>query len=317
MTPLSLSIQSSITTMRHNTGIVIPVYLPPEIDTARGKWLLRDTVASYVQCVDDPVVICLSVDGEEFGADTATQLAKDFGVAVCVSQTNRGKLQSASLGTQHLLGNQDLRYFAVVDQDGDHFANELLNLVRVGEHIETQTGTDRVLVLGQRRSPHRSMGFYRGELEELADRVLLDALGYHAAVRGCPLRLEYANLMGEFPDFHSGYKLFSRPTASDVFLSKPQKAGVSDRCYYYHACEAVMTVEAILHKAYLGAAFRSATNEQPVSTFGLYDHTPGPASGWLCRLHLSNSGWQIISRACSYARWCPRAGPGLRKSGDS
>ena len=33
-----------------------------------------------------------------------------------------------------------------------------------------------------------------------------------------------------------------------------------------------MTVEAMLHNAYLGTVFRSATNEQPISTFGLYDN---------------------------------------------
>jgi len=267
------SIQNAINTLNHATGIVIPVYFPREIDTSRGEQLLRDTVASYVHIVVDPSVICLSVDGEDFGAERAIQLAADFGVTARVSPVNRGKLRSASLGIKYLLENQDLRYFAIVDQDGDHFANELLNLVRAGEHITAHTGTDRVLVLGQRRSRHRPMGFYRGELEELADRILLDALRYHAAICGTPLRLEYANTIAEFPDFHSGYKLFSRSTAVDVFLSEPHTAGVSDRCYYHHACEAVMTVEAILHDAYLATVQRSTTNEQPVSTFDLYGNS--------------------------------------------
>ena len=35
-----------------------------------------------------------------------------------------------------------------------------------------------------------------------------------------------------------GYKLFTRATAADVFLSEPRLAGVPEDCYYRHACEA-------------------------------------------------------------------------------
>ena len=269
----SQSVQSSIDILSHSTGVVIPVYFPQEIDTLRGEQLLRDTVASYTHHVTDPAAICLSVDGADFGADVAAQLAREFGVRNEVSPVNRGKLHSAAVGVQSLLANPTLRYFTVVDQDGDHFANELLNMVRAAESIRSQMSSDRVLVLGQRRSRHHPMGFYRGELEELADRILLDALSYHAAVSGTPLRLEYANTIAEFPDFHSGYKLFDRTTAALVFASKPQQMGMSDRCYYHHACEAVMTVEALLHEAYLATVQRTTTNEQPVSTFSLYGNS--------------------------------------------
>jgi hypothetical protein len=148
-------------------------------------------------------------------------------------------------------------------------------LVRAALHIALETGQSaasaRVMVLGRRISRHRPMGFLRGELEELADRVLLDALAYRAAATARPLSLEYATTLDEFPDFHSGYKLFSRQTAQDVFLSKPQLAGVSDDCYFRHAVEAVMTVEALEHGAYLGVVNRTTLNEQPISTFGLLD----------------------------------------------
>jgi len=269
----SQPIQNSIEILYHNTGVVIPVYFPQEIDTSCGEQLLYNTVASYAHHVADPAAICLSVDGADFGAGIAAQLAGEFGVRNEVSPVNRGKLHSAEMGIRSLLGNQMLRYLTVVDQDGDHFANELLNMIHAAESIRSNLGSERVLVLGQRRSRHHPMGFYRGELEELADRILLDALGYHAAVSGTPLRLEYANSIAEFPDFHSGYKLFDRTTATLVFTSKPQRAGVSDRCYYHHACEAVMTVEALLHQAYLATVQRSTTNEQAVSTFNLYGNS--------------------------------------------
>jgi hypothetical protein len=114
------------------------------------------------------------------------------------------------------------------------------------------------------------MGFLRGELEELADRVLLDALHYRAFAKGKPLRMEFANMLDEYPDFHSGYKLFSADVAKNVFMSEKKTMGLSEECYSRHACEAVMTVEALENGAILGLVNRSTVNEQPVSTFGLY-----------------------------------------------
>ena len=65
--------------------------------------------------------------------------------------------------------------YAIVDQDGDHFAYELPNLVRAALHITSHNHRERVIVLGRRISRHRPMGLLRGELEEYADRILLDA----------------------------------------------------------------------------------------------------------------------------------------------
>jgi hypothetical protein len=257
--------------LRHGTGVVIPVYLPEGIDAARGAELLRETVQAYCAQVEDPATICLSVDGHPFGAAHASRLAEEFGTSIYVAPANRGKLQAAAHGVRVLLERQDTAYVAIVDQDGDHFANELPNLIRVARHVAAHTGNDRCLVLGRRVSRHRPMGFLRGELEELADRILLDALLYRSAIDGQPLRLEYVYALDEFPDFHSGYKLFSRSIAGQVFLGEPQMAGVSEACYYRHACEAVMVVEALEHGAYLGVVNRSTLNEQPISTFGLFN----------------------------------------------
>jgi hypothetical protein len=255
--------------MRNQTGVVIPVYLPDKIDTQHGQALLRETAASYCAQLDDPSAVCLSVDGEPFGAQAAHEIAQELGTQIHIAPQNRGKLAAARCGVQRLLQSLRFQYLVIVDQDGDHFAHELLNLVQVALHLATYIGTDRALVLGRRISRHRPMGFLRGELEEFADRVLLDALAYRAAVTSHPLRLEYVTTLDEFPDFHSGYKLFSRHTAEDVFLTKPQLVGVSEDCYYRHACEAVMTVEALEHGATLGVVNRSTLNEQPISTFGL------------------------------------------------
>lgn len=255
--------------MQNQTGVVIPVYLPDRIDTQHAQALLRETAASYCAQLGDPSAVCLSVDGAPYGAQAAQKIAHELGTQICVASRNRGKLAAARNGVQRLIQDPRFQYLAIVDQDGDHFAHELLNLVQVALHIIAHTGDNRTLVVGRRISRHRPMGFLRGELEEFADRVLLDALAYRAAITAHPLRLEYVTTLDEFPDFHSGYKLFSRHTAEDVFLAEPQLAGVSEDCYYRHACEAVMTVEALEHGGYLGVVNRSTLNEQPITTFGL------------------------------------------------
>ncbi len=277
--------EQALRLMQGETGIVIPVYFPEGVDTGSGAALLRDTVAMCCEQVSDPAAICLSVDGEPFGGDVAGGLAGEFGVSLCVGPVNRGKLQAVTGGMRYLLDRKPLSYLAVVDQDGDHFANELLNLIRAAHHISSHLGMDQILILGRRISRHRPMGFMRGEIEELCDRVLLDALMYNAVVAQQPLRLECAVALEEFPDFHSGYKLFSHATAAAVFLRQPQQMGVSDTCYYRHACEAVMVVEALERGAYLGVVNRTTFNEQPISTFGLLNRVQLAADKivWPCK----------------------------------
>lgn len=278
------SFHETLARLRNNTGVVIPVYLPHGA-ASYDATLLEETVAAYCAQVADPAVICLGVDGVECGADVAQQLSTEYGVSVCTVPDNRGKLWGAIHGARMLLDNDTLDYIAVVDQDGDHFANELLNFVRAADHIRAQTGDAGVMVLGRRISLHRPMGFLRGELEALANRVLLDALHYHAALTSVPLRLEYATLLDEAPDFQSGYKLFSRATAQAVFTAEPRQMDVSDAAYYRHACETVMAIEALESGAHLGVVNRSTFNEQPVTHFGKLNQAQATADMiiWGCK----------------------------------
>lgn len=275
----------SLDHLKHATGIVIPVYLPDNPNRTQSAVLIRDTVIACREQISDPSMICLSVDGADKGADVAEQLAREYGVTAVVAPINRGKLQGVREGVCRLLARPNPNYIAVLDDDNDHFANELLNFVRAAEHILEQTGDNRLMILGRRISRHRPMGMLRGELEDLADRLLLQALTYHAAVVGEPLKLEYATLLDSAPDFHSGYKLFSRQTAADVFLPPPQTVGLNEITTYRHAVEAVMTVEAVVSGARLGVVNRSTYNRQPVSKFGLIDRAQLTADMiiWPCK----------------------------------
>ena len=264
-------VRNALADLAHATGVVIPVYFAPAHDRALGRALLEETLAAFCRELASPDAICLSVDGRTAGADIAADLAAAHKVQFIAGEENRGKLAPILNGVGLLLQNPSLKYLAIVDQDGDHFANELLNLIRAARHVERAVPTDSVMVLGRRISRHRPMGYLRGELEELADRMLLDALAHHAAARGQPLDLRFAATLDEFPDFHSGYKLFSRAAAEKTLAAPPSLEGMPEACAYRHAVEAVISVEALLAGATLAVVNRSTIDEQPLSAFGLLD----------------------------------------------
>ena len=269
MTPTPYA--SALQTLQRQTAVVIPACFPLDAGPAFARCLLLDTARAFCREVTDAAGVCLSVDGPGPAQQAAQAAREELGVQVVQAPENGGKLSALRLGMRRMLDGERYRYLVAADQDGDHFANELVTFVRAAQHVEHTEGTDRVMVLGRRISRHRPLGLLRGELEELADRILLDALHYDAALTGRPLRLQYASTLDEFPDFHSGYKLFTARTARDVFLPEPRAAGGGDQGCQRHAVEAVLTVEAIKAGAWLAAVNRSTLDEQPVSTFGLIE----------------------------------------------
>jgi hypothetical protein len=281
----SVPVQEAMRVMQTATGVVIPVHLPEDTDTDVGQGLVRDTVEGFLRQCGREDSVCLTADGAGVGTDLVRELSREHAVSTVYSESSHGKLHAVRLAMAVLLKKPELRYIVVADQDGDHFPNELLNFVRGMLHVEAVRSTDRAMVLGRRISRHRPMGFARGELEELADRVTLDALAYRAAATGRPLSLEFVTPLDEFPDFHSGYKLFTRATAEAVFAGEPRLAGVSEDAYFRHACEAVMSVEAVESGAVLATLNRSTADEQPVSTFGLLNRLQLVADKmiWPCR----------------------------------
>jgi hypothetical protein len=268
-----LYVQRAIEIVEHATGVTIPAYFRPETDPVYAAALLRATVHMFTRLVAEPKAICLSVDGAGLSLEVARTVASEFGAQLVHAEPNRGKLSSVRNGMMRLLQNPDLRYLAVADCDGDHFANELLNFVRCAEAVTAQMQTERVLVLGGRLSVHRALGFLRAEQEELANRMLLDALQFDAVRTDRPLSLQYATLANDPPDFHSGYKLFSRETAKEVFLPEPDLAGCDESACYRHACEAVMVVEALQQGALLATINRRTFDEQPISSFARLDRS--------------------------------------------
>lgn len=279
----------AIADLEEATAVVIPVYFGPNSDPDYAHSILASTVMMFVREVNDPQSICLSVDGPEAGIEIASGVASLFGVQMVTSDRNRGKYGALLHGMQALLADERYRWFAAIDQDGDHFGNELLNFVRAGQHVVESDGLNpyesRIIVMGNRTSPHRSLGFLRAEQEQLCNHILLDALTYAATINGQPLRLAYLTTTNPLPDFHSGFKFFSRATAQAVFAQEPPLMGMSEAAAYRHACEAVMTVESYLSGATLVAINRRSFDEQPISLFASYNRASLAADMilWPCK----------------------------------
>ena len=269
------AISDAINALETLTGVVIPVYFGGESDPERARAILSSTVEMFVREVDNPNNICLSADGVEAGVPIVTEVANEYGVQLVVGERNRGKFGALLNGMQALFAHEHLQWFAAVDQDGDHFGNDLLNFVRAALHVVETGGTTldqaKIMVLGNRASRHRPLGFLRAEQEHLCNLVLLDALTYAAARSDTPLHLEYLTTTDSIPDFHSGYKLFSRTTAQAIFAQEPPLLGQSEAAAFRHACEAVMTVESYLNGATLAAVNRRTFDEQPISVFASYN----------------------------------------------
>lgn len=269
----STTLSRTVDLLEHATGVVIPTYFSDDTDPDFAEALLSSTVRLLVREVANPQQICLSADGPGLAAQVAERVASHYQTRWLASEKNGGKLASLRRGMRELLEKSKVHYLAAVDHDGDHFANELLNFVRAAEHVTKSMGNNRVIVLGNRISLHRGLGFLRAEQEMLADQILLDALHYDAAIHNRPLALQFATTIDPVPDFHTGYKLFSRPTAEAIFLSEPNLAGCSEIVYFRHAIEAVMTVEALQSGALLATVNRRTFDEQPISTFARMDRS--------------------------------------------
>ncbi len=282
-------IQAALHALETATGVVIPVYLGRNSDADKSLAILDSTVQMFVREINDPQTLCLAVDGPEAGVAIATEVANHYGVQLVIGERNQGKFGALLHGMQTLFADERLIWFAAIDQDGDHFGNDLLNFMRAAQHIVKIDGIksddSRIMVLGNRASRHRPLGFLRAEQEELCNHLLMDALTYAATISGQPLHLEYLTTTESLPDFHSGYKFFSRATAHAVFGQEPPLMQLSESAAYRHACEAVMTVEAYLSGATLAAVSRHTYDEQPISLFATYNRASLAADMilWPCK----------------------------------
>jgi len=258
--------------VREITGMVVPVRFTGKTPICLAENLLAltlDNLQKYLR----PENVCLVVDGDERSLKVATKVRDEFSKSGAGAfqllhlEENRGKHYAVTEGILRLVGNESIHHFVVRDCDADHFISDLPNLVRSACHISAQERTDRVLVIGRRIDRHRPLGFGRGQMEELCNRVLLDAMNYRLAKESRILNTQYYAPYGDVPDFKSGYKLYSRGVAQLVFRRKPRLLCLSAKDYWRHGAEPIPIVEAVLAGAVIGEMNRTTFDVQPTTTF--------------------------------------------------
>ncbi len=220
-----------------------------------------------------PENVCLVVDGDERSLKIARSVQKTLSkppsgsFEILYLDENRGKHYAVTEGIQRLMQRRALEYFVVRDCDADHFICDLPNLVRSAHHIAITEKTNRVLIIGRRIDRHRPLGFRRGQMEELCNRVMLDVMNYRLARQGQLLNTRYYSPYGDVPDFKSGYKVYSRATARLAFRRSPRLLCLSPKDFWRHGAEPIPIVEAVLAGAIIGEMNRTAFDVQPTTTF--------------------------------------------------
>jgi hypothetical protein len=256
------------------TGVVIPAYFsatPSDEMVSRLLWMTLGDTHHYVPLGNVWVV----VDGDPRTASLLEPLRQRLLAEQGATfhslplPENRGKLAALKEGVGALLAaSPDVQYIAVRDGDGDHMAADIPPLVRVADYLARAYAHTDLIVIGARRSRHRPMGWVRGELEALLDRVTLDALAYALAREGRALNLRHC-AEGAVPDLSSGYKVYGRRAAQRLFVDlQPQLETLSPADYWHYGPETVTVVEGVLAGTILAEVRRYTWDGQPTTSFG-------------------------------------------------
>ena len=260
--------------MRRSLGMLIPVWFPPTLSDDQVRDTLLDTLHDCEHFLPwEHVVLVVDGDARSYAVVQDLQAAcrQRHGQAfdVVYSVENGGKGAAVLRGTQWFLEKGGLEYLTTRDADGDHVLNDLVNLMRLALALRTDEDTDRVIVVGRRNHPHRALGWMRGEFETLLNRVLIDAVRFALAQRQQVLNTRYFSLSGDYPDLHSGYKVYSRRVC-ELMVERPWELPpwVGPEIYRY-GVEAVPFVEGVMAGAIVGEITR-LTQEPEFSGHGAF-----------------------------------------------
>jgi glycosyltransferase involved in cell wall biosynthesis len=247
--------------MRRSLGMVIPVWFPASLTADQVRESLLVTLDDCEHFLPwDHVVLVVDGDVRSYPIVQALQEScrQQHGQTfdVIYSPDNRGKGYAVVRGAQWFLEKQYLEYLTIRDADGDHALNDLVNLMRLALALRVSEGTDALIIVGRRNHPHRALGWIRGELETLLNRVLVDAARFALAQRQQVLNTRYFSLSGEYPDLHSGYKVYSRRVCElmvQAVWERPPWVGPE---IYRYGVEAVPFIEGVMSGAIVGEITR-------------------------------------------------------------
>ena len=259
--------------MRRSLGMVIPVWFPPSLtaDQVRENLLVTLHGCEHFLPWDHVVLV---VDGDVRSFPIVQELQEScrqrhghaFDIIYCAE--NRGKGYAVFRGVQWFLEKQNLEYLTIRDADGDHTLNDLVNLMRLAVALQKEE-TYLLIIVGRRNHPHRALGWIRGEFEALLNRVLIDAVRFALARRQQVLNTQYFSLSDEYPDLHSGYKVYSRRVCElMVERTWERQPWVGPEIYRY-GVEAVPFIEGVMAGAVVGEMTR-LTKEPDFSSHGAF-----------------------------------------------
>jgi hypothetical protein len=247
--------------------MLIPVWFPPSLSDAQVRHTLFDTLHDCEHFLPWNHVLIV-VDGDarshaivqDLQASCRQRHGQTF--EVIYSAENGGKGSAVVCGTQWFLDRDGLEYLTIRDADGDHALNDLVTLMRVAAALRSHEGTDQLIIVGRRNHPHRALGWIRGEFETLLNRLLIDAVRFALAQRQRVLSTRHFSLSGEYPDLHSGFKVYSRGVCELMVARRWEHPPWVGAEIYRYGVEAVPFVEGAMAGATIGEVTRSTHEPQ-------------------------------------------------------
>jgi hypothetical protein len=261
--------------MTGRVGLVVPVWFSADAPDDLCERLLRTTLADCPACLK-PEHIVLVVDGvprlttlaERLAAECAAEWGAPF--RVLAPAVNQGKGGALVAGWEALLADPALEYFAARDADGDHFLDDLPHLLRLADQITRETAAAQVLIVGRRATLHPPLGWLRGEMETVANAVLVEALQFSLARRGRVLPRHY--WAADVPDLQSGYKLFSRAACETAVRALTEAEQAHPDLQPFRRGMELLPFAAVLDAGGIaGEASRYTYYDQPVTSYGRVD----------------------------------------------
>jgi hypothetical protein len=241
--------------------MIVPVWFPPTLTDAQVQENLLTTLHDCEHYLPWEHVV-LVVDGDARSAAIVQELQRTWrqrhgqAFEAVYSDENRGKGFAVLRGAEWFLERRELQYLAVRDADGDHALNDLVNLMRLATLLRAREGSDRLIIIGRRNHPHRALGWRRGEFETLLNRVLVDAVRFAVAQRREVFKTQYFSLSDEYPDIHSGYKVYSRKICELMVQHPWERPPWVGAEIFRYGVEAVPFVEGAMAGAVIGEITR-------------------------------------------------------------
>jgi hypothetical protein len=243
-----------MSSLRANTAVLVPVYFPPDTpEDAILKFLQRVLLDTFAFV--EPTRTLFVCDGEQ----PAWQIINDL-AGTCeppfrtlLQMPNGGKGRALVVGIRELLKDEGTSFVITRDCDGNHFAWDMPRMMAVAQWLRGVRAAQELVVVGGRSDRARALGMVRAEVEELLNRLTLASLKYHLAKeRGEVLADIFSSTHGNSPDFHSGYKLYSRGVCRRMCELPWESYGSGNKeTVYRYGMELVPFVEAVLMRAHV------------------------------------------------------------------